>query len=183
MPYDVALFKAWEELQSLTDDKTARVQFLDDAYKVDIKKQYVFSLSTNASVKDYLTILITHYLIQQLKGLPQVKGEWISFQQLPGGQGYYPSFKKRVVDCIADRFAQHPASLLELAKKFKVIKQELADFSVTIEIFPCVSVLITLWPADEEFGPQANIHFDQSIKDIFCTEDIVVMSELLVSKL
>jgi len=30
---------------------------------------------------------------------------------------------------------------------------------------------------DEEFGPEANILFDKSITDIFCTEDIVVLSE------
>jgi len=182
MPYDVALSKAWEELQSLTNKKTDHVIFLAQEYTVDIETQRVFSVSSKTQALDFLTILITHYLIQKLKGLPHIKGEWISFQQLPGGQGYYPSFKKRVIDRIASRFAEHPEALLERAKQFNATKAEVAEFSVNIEIFHRVVVLITLWPADEEFGPQANIHFDQSIKDIFCTEDIVVMSELMVSK-
>jgi len=34
--------------------------------------------------------------------------------------------------------------------------------------------------ADEEFGPDANILFDKNISGIFCTEDIVVLTELIV---
>jgi len=182
MPYDVALSKAWGELQSLTNKKIEHIIFLAQEYAVDIASQRVFSRANNVPAKDYLTILITHYLIQKLKGLPQIQGEWISFQQLPGGQGYYPSFKKRVIDRLANRFAEHPEAFLERAKPFNAAKAEAADLGINIEVFHRVAVLITLWPADEEFGPQANIHFDRSIKDIFCTEDIVVMSELIVSK-
>ena len=42
-----------------------------------------------------------------------------------------------------------------------------------------VSILITISKADEEFGPDANILFDKNISDIFCTEDIVVLTEMV----
>ncbi|MBU2062961.1 MAG: DUF3786 domain-containing protein, partial [Candidatus Omnitrophica bacterium] len=39
------------------------------------------------------------------------------------------------------------------------------------------------WRGDDEFGPQANIHFDKSVQEVFCTEDIVVFSENIAAKI
>jgi hypothetical protein len=38
-----------------------------------------------------------------------------------------------------------------------------------------------LWRGDEEFGPEANLLFDRSITEIFCTEDVVITAEIVAS--
>ena len=43
--------------------------------------------------------------------------------------------------------------------------------------------MILIWRADEEFGPEANMLFDESIKRIFCTEDIVVLAGTVAAAL
>jgi len=43
--------------------------------------------------------------------------------------------------------------------------------------------LIKLWRQDTEFGPDANMYFDASIKNIFCTEDIVMLAQIVSSQL
>jgi hypothetical protein len=45
--------------------------------------------------------------------------------------------------------------------------------------FEAVPILIELWEADEEFGPEANILFNKTITKIFCVEDIVVLAEVV----
>ena len=40
-------------------------------------------------------------------------------------------------------------------------------------------MLITIWKADDEFGPDANILFDKNITKIFCIEDTVVLTEIV----
>ncbi|MBL7131904.1 MAG: DUF3786 domain-containing protein [Candidatus Omnitrophica bacterium] len=176
MGYEVALLKAWSELGNITKDKSLSIVFLAEEYAVDLENQQVMSLSYNLPAKDYVSILILHYLVQKLKGLPLLDGEWISFKQLAGGQGYYSAFRKRVIAPIVKKYGSNPNAIYGLVKRFKAKTVQLADSSVVLEVFNNVPVLIELWRGDEEFGPEANVLFDKSIKDIFCTEDIVVLA-------
>lgn len=179
MGYDVAIAKSWQELEGATKDKTLQVRFLADEYSIDLGSKKVLSLSCNVPVKEYISILVLHYAKKSRDGLPKISGEWIDFRQLDGGQGYYPTFKKRVIETIKRKYGDKPEALLKLCDRFKAHKVDSADTSVSLEVFQGVPVLIQIWKGDEEFGPEANILFDQSIKDIFCTEDIVVLSEFI----
>lgn len=183
MSYDVALSKAWAELEKTTQEKDHRVCFFADEYSVNIKSRRILSLSCNVASGDYLSILILHYLIRSLKGLPAIEQEWISFRQLSGGLGYYPTFKKRVIERILRKYGANPQALLQTTERLKAKKVQLADASIILEVFERVPVLITVWRQDEELDSCANIHFDRSIKGIFCTEDIVVMSEFVASNI
>ena len=51
------------------------------------------------------------------------------------------------------------------------------------EAFENIPVLIKLWKADAEFAADANMYFDASIKNIFCTEDIVVLAGFIAASL
>jgi hypothetical protein len=179
MGYDVALSKAWLELEGVTQDNTLSVKFLVDEYTIDLENKRILSLSCNVPAKDFLSILILHYLTQKLKGLPLISGEWINFRQLDGGQGYYPNFKKRVIGTILRKYGSKPDALLNLTKRFNAQKISLADIAVVLNTFNKVPVLIELWKADNEFGPEINVLFDKSIQEIFCTEDIVVLAEFI----
>ena len=177
MEYDVALTKAWQELELLTKEKRHSLPFLNDTYDIDAEKRSVSSLSCNIPAKPFLAILILHYLSQRVKGLAPVTGEWISFKELVGGEGYYPTFQKRVVGTIIRKYSENPDALFLVIERFKAKKAQLADVSVVLETFESVPILLTMWRADEEFGTEANVLFDKNITSILSTEDIVVLSE------
>ncbi len=179
MEYRTALTKAWSELEGLNLEGNESVRLLNDKYDIDFKNRRVFSTSCNVPAKDYISILVLHYCLQKYKGLPAISGEWISFKQLEGGQGYYPTFKKRAIGHILSKYRDKPGTLFELTERFNAKRIQLADVSVVLEVFDGVPVLITLSRADEEFGAEANILFDKTIKDIFCTEDVVVLAEFV----
>lgn len=179
MSYELALAKAYLELESLTKEKKFQVKLLADEYEVDLENKRILSLACNIPAKDYLSILILHYLIRKIKGLPSLKGEWISFRQLPGGEGYFLAFSKRVIEPILRKYRDSPEHLLELLKRFKAKKEDFPDVSVSLEVFEKVPFLITLQKEDEEFSASANLLFDESIRDIFSTEDVVVLAEFV----
>ena len=52
-----------------------------------------------------------------------------------------------------------------------------------VDAFEGVPALVKIWRKDEEFGADANIFFDATIKDIFCTEDIIVLAGLIAASL
>jgi hypothetical protein len=183
MEYKTALAKAWLELENLMQQKKESVRVLIDEYNIDLESKKVQSLSCNVPAKEHVSILVLHYLIQKVKGLPAVTGEWLSFKQLDGGQGYYPAFKKRVIDPIVKKYGAKPEAILELTERFSAKKVQIPDISVALEIFDNVPILITLQRADEEFVPAANVLFDCNIKDIFCTEDVVVLAEFVAASI
>ena len=183
MQYNAAITKAWTELESLTEEKKFSVRFLADEYDIDLENRKVLSLSCNAPAQAFVSILMLHYLKERIVGLPPVRGEWVAFQELVGGQGYYPVFKKRVIKRIEKKYGKDPDALNDLVGRFKGKRSDLADVSVILEAFDNIPVLIEIWRADEEFGPSVDILFDKNIESVFCTEDIVVLSEFIASQI
>jgi hypothetical protein len=183
MSYEPALKKAWKDLLKLNTSQNISVKFLDDEYTIELAKQKVFSSASNAPAKDFTAILILHYLAHKLKGLPPVVGEWLSFKELAGVEGYYPAFRKRVIEPIIRKYGNNPEFILEALKRLPGKKADQGDASIILEVFPEVEALVILWRGDEEFAPEANVLFDQSITQIFCTEDIVVLAGFIASQL
>ena len=68
----MAINKAWDDLLNLNPSpaKNLLVKFLADEYSIDIKGRKIFSSSCNVPAKDFVSILLLHYLAQRLKGLP-----------------------------------------------------------------------------------------------------------------
>lgn len=184
MSYAAAIEKAWADV-SQSSQKTFSIKLLSDTYEIDIVRKQVLSASCNVPAKDYVTIILLHYLAQKLalKTLPAPAGEWIDFNQLEGGEAYYPTFRKRTIDRVIKKYGQKPEELLKAAQRFQSKKGPVGDVSVIIYPFEEVGILMKMSKADEEFGPDANILFDKNISKIFCTEDIVVLTEILVHQL
>lgn len=183
MSYDIALQKGWEELSSLNPAKTLSVKFLGDEYSVDFEAKRVLSLACNVPAKDFTVILILHYLEYKLKGLPLLTGEWLSFKELSGVEGYAAAFRSRAIEPIVRKYGAHPEGILTVLDRLPAKKVDQGDVGIVLEAFEGIPALITLWRADSEFGPEVNMLFDKSITRIFCTEDIVVLAGFIASLL
>ena len=183
MGYAAAIQKAWEDLARLKPAKNILLKFLADEYTVDLAAQKVMSLSCNVAAKDYLTILVLHYLASKLKGLPALTNEWASFKELSAIEGYSAAFRERAIEPILRKYGSNPEGLLSALERLSAKRIQQGDVGVVVEAFEGVPVLITLWRQDEEFGPEANMLFDSSIKRIFCTEDIVVLAGMIAQRI
>ncbi len=179
MGYEVAIKKAWEDLDKLNPPKAINIKFLSDEYSVDWLKRRVLSLSCNTGAKDFTAILILHYLAQRLKGLPYLTNEWVDFRELSGVEGYAEAFRKRVIEPIIRKYGNNPEGLLQVLTRFPSKKANQADVGIIVEAFEGVPALITLWRPDEEFSAEANMLFDKNISSIFCTEDVVVLAGII----
>lgn len=183
MSYDIAKAKAWDELVKLESHKALSVKFLADEYTLDTERQKILSLSCNTPIKDFPAILILHYLIQKLKGLPPLIGEWLTFREFSGVEGYASAFKRRAIEPIIKKYGKATTNFLDVLDRLPGKRVEGADISIVLNVFEGVPVLVQLWRSDEEFGPDANMLFDKSITKIFCTEDIVVLAGIIASSL
>jgi len=181
MGYEIALNKAWDELLALSPGKNQEVKFLADTYSVDLAQKNVLSLACNVAAKDFTTILILHYLAHKIKGFPQPTGEWLPFRKLSGIEGYYSAFRARSIEPIIRKYGTNPTSLLKVLERLPAKEAKHGDVAVVLETFPEIPVLISLWRADEEFAPEANVFFDKTVTQIFCIEDIVVLAGIVAA--
>ena len=187
MGYQQALEKAWDALSGLPDSsRTAHsVRFLADTYTINFRDKAVLSDSCNIPAKDHISIILMHYLAAKLKfkKLPPLTGQWVDFNELEGGEGYYPAFRKRTIDRILKKYGDNPDPIKDALSRFPGETADKGDVGIIIRPLEEIAILITLSRADEEFGPGANILFDKNISQIFCTEDIVVLTEMVVHAL
>lgn len=185
MSYRQALEKAWNDVASASAVKRFSVKLLSDIYDIDMERRVALSSSANAPAKDHTTIILLHYLAQKLAfgTLPGPSGEWVDFTALAGGEGYYPTFKKRTIDRVTARYGRRPEELLALVDRMPSKVSDAGETAVIVYPFVEVGIMIKVSKGDEEFGPDANILFDRSISKIFCTEDIVVITEMVVHQL
>lgn len=183
MGYQQALQKAWDTVSDLPrDGETITVKLLSDTYTINFKDKTILSDSCNVPAKEHVAILLLHYLGSRIKSkeLPPATGEWVDFNGIEGGEGYYTAFKRRTIDHILKKYAANPDSLKDVLSRMPGEIADKGDVGVIIHPFKEVSILITMSKADDEFGPDANILFDKNISKIFCTEDVVVLTEMVV---
>ncbi|MFH1355255.1 MAG: DUF3786 domain-containing protein [Candidatus Omnitrophota bacterium] len=183
MGYAVALEKAWDEYAKCKPQEVTLVKFLADQYSVDLAQKKIISLACNVVAKDASVILILHYLAVKLKGLPEFKGEWVNFRELSGVEGYYPAFRERVIKPIIRKYGSAPEAILEALDRLPAKRVDQGDVGIVLEAFEGVPALINLWRSDEEFAAEANVLFDKSISQIFCTEDVVVLGWFIAASL
>lgn len=184
MSYQAAVEKGWKELEALADADNYSVSLMGDTYEVNLKDKSVFSDSCNIPAKEYLALLILHYLIGSFKNAFIPSGEWISFKEIPGGEIYYPAFKDGVIDALLRKYGNNPQGLFGVLERFKgAAKIDIGDAAIEIETFPEIKVRVVLWQADDEFGAEAGLLFDRGLTRIYSMEDITVFSHFVVNNL
>jgi hypothetical protein len=128
------------------------------------------------------SVLILHYL-KRASGAP-LSGKEVDFRSLPGGISYIGPFTARCIKRLIRKFGNEIALLRKAALALGAeIIEGYGDLAFRIWALPRVPVKLVFWKGDEEFEPTANIIFDSSITEYLSTEDVVVLSELIVEEL
>ncbi|UCF56802.1 MAG: DUF3786 domain-containing protein [Deltaproteobacteria bacterium] len=127
-------------------------------------------------------ILLLHYLYGAWSSSrARIKGEWISFQEVPDGKFYLDAFHRRAKNPMVQTFGERPELLVKLAKEsFGAVSSDQGDVSVVIKALPLVPVALIIWKGDEEFPPEGNILFDRNIIEILSAEDMAWLSGMVV---
>jgi hypothetical protein len=64
-----------------------------------------------------------------------------------------------------------------------VATSDMGDAALKVQAFPYVALTLVLWEGDDEFEPTGKILFDKNIRHYLSTEDIAVLSGMVVYRL
>jgi hypothetical protein len=167
--------------QYLADRKTVAIEHLNRTYQIGYPEGEVTLADSNEVVPVRDKILILHYFTRA-RGTP-LTGKMITYKELQEGINYYPTFFKRAIAPIVNRYKDEPQKLLDAAKRLGGNKADYGDTAVTIPAFPFIPLTFVLWRGDKEFAPDGNIMFDSTIPDYLPTEDITILCELIAWRL
>lgn len=126
-------------------------------------------------------ILILHYLLHA-SGEP-LTGRSIDFRQVPEGGFYWSAFVSRAKKPLLETFGHDLALYVKVAASLGGEPQPLGDAAARFLAFPRVPITHVLWGGDEEFPPEANILFDETIPRYLPTEDIAALAGASVYRL
>ncbi len=126
-------------------------------------------------------VLILHYLLGAAEAAPS--GNWVAYRELPGAAFYFSAFVKRAVDPLKSVFGRDAAGFRRAAGRLGGVGIPAGDAGFEFAVFPRVPLRLILWEGDDEFGPEANILFDDSAGRILSPEDGAWLAGMLVYRL
>jgi hypothetical protein len=169
------------DAQYLPDRKAVTVVYLDRNYQISLPDGEVTLAGSPEAVPLRDKILLLHYFTRA-KGTPPT-GQMITYKELHEGINYYPTFFKRAIDPVVNRFKDEPQKLLDAGRRLGGQPADYGDSAVTIPAFARVPLTFVLWRGDKEFAPDGNIMFDSTIPDYLPTEDITILCEVIAWRL
>lgn len=173
--------RSGSQCRLIDSKKEIIVRYLNQSYLISLPDIEVSLAGSTENVPMRDKLLILHYFISA-KGTP-LANKLITFQELPEGNVYSPTFSKRTIKPILDYFGKEPSLLLDAGAKLGARKVDYGDVAMTIDAFNRVPITIILWRGDSEFAPQGNVVFDATISDYLPTEDITVLCETITWRL
>ena len=126
-------------------------------------------------------ILILHYMRSPAPSL--LTDNWVSYREIPGASFYYSAFVKRAIDPLKKVFGSNIDGLLRAGEILGGKTIDAGDVGYEFGLFPNSPVRLLLWAGDEEFPAEANIVFEENIKEILSPEDIAWLAGMLVYRL
>lgn len=128
-----------------------------------------------------VAVLALHYLVY--RGEPLRKEGWMAYREMPGARHFAGAFEKMAEERLAAVFSQHPGRLESAALGMRGSRSKVAEHAFELPACPRVTVLLVLWPADEEGAGSAKLLFPPRAPYYFHSEDLAALAVVLAERL
>ncbi len=157
-----------------------RLPVLNESFDVDLTDGRIRTAG-GAEVGDVWRILTLHYL--SVTARPEGLAPEIAFADLASARSYAGVYQQRAVARLCGVFGRDSDRLRAAAVGLGGRAVEGGDAAFEFDVFPRIRLRLVWHAADEEFPPSATWLLPANIESWFATEDVVVLSERLASRL
>ena len=164
------------------DETSFCIPFLNRIYVVRYPDfEFIDQTDPDQEIPIQEQIIILHYMLAP--NISPIRGQWVSYREIPGATFYFSAFVKRAIDPLKNVFGLNPQSLTKAARHLNGNPIEPGDVGFEFSLLPKVPLQLVLYAGDEEFAAEANILFDHSVGEILSPEDIAWLAGMLVYRL
>jgi len=156
------------------------LRVLDDELSIDPIGGGMFTTAGDP-VGAFWKVVVLHYLA--VADRPPERTPTVTFASLPGGRTYAPVYAGRVIRRLCGTFGNDADALRRAGRALDGREVDAGDVGFEFAVFPHLRLRCVWYTGDEELAPSATILLPENIERWLCIEDIVVLSERLVSRL
>lgn len=157
-----------------------RLPVLEAMLDVDMAGRRI-STAAGEEIAAAWRILVLHYLA--IAGQPEKLPPEITFADLPSARTYAGVYHQRAIARLCGTAGKDAERLRAGALSIGGRPAAGGDAAFDFDVFPRLRVRAIWYAADAEFPPSATLLLPRNIEAYLCIEDIVVLSERLVSRL
>jgi len=122
------------------------------------------------------------YYFDVSDGAP-IAGEWIAFNQIPGGLFYAQAFQGYSGDELAKVFGNDSEAFATANDALGGRREFFGNLSYSYQVLPRVPIMVVCWLGDEDFPPSFRILFDANAHHHLVTDAYAILGSNLSGKL
>ena len=151
-------------------------------YAVYPKESRIDRVGKNTLDADnYNYLFIIQYLLNA-KEL-DIKNEWISEKDIPGGPTFFRGPHEIPTNLIADRFGNDLEGFKNCCRQLGGDPIDMGDAGYRFLITPRIPVTVMYWIGDEDFSAEAKILYDKTVFEHLTLDIIFVLAVLVCTRL
>lgn len=110
-------------------------------------------------------------------------GEWIAFNQIPGGLFYAQAFQGYSGNELAKVFGNDSEGFTEANERLGGRREFFGNVAYSYQILPRIPIMVVCWLGDEDFPPSYRILFDANAHHHLVTDAYAILGSNLTQKL
>lgn len=122
------------------------------------------------------------YYFDVCDGQPMT-GEWIAFNQIPGGLFYAQAFQGYSGDALAKVFENDIEAFRDANERLGGRREFFGNLAYSYQVLPRVPMMVVCWLGDEDFPPSYRMLFDANAHHHLVTDAYAILGSQLARKL
>lgn len=127
-----------------------------------------------------LTMLAYYFDIAE--GAP-ITGEWIAFNQIPGGMFYAQAFQGYSGDALSKVFGNDSEAFIDANEKLGGRREFFGNLAYSYQVLPRVPIMVVCWLGDEDFPSSYRFLFDSNAHRQLVTDAYAILGSNLTRRL
>jgi hypothetical protein len=193
--YEVAFHRSLEALRTRdagtlialgavsVGDRRYELPVLEWRYRIDLVTGTVTHANDGAAgdVPMVWRILVLHYLASRRPD--SVMTRWVSYAEFQDVRGYEKVFRGRVMGRLCATAGRSREAFTAAGQRLRGQPFPEGDAGFRFQVFPRLAVAIAWFSGDDELPPSVSFLLPDNALDFLPLEDLVVLSESVVSRL
>jgi hypothetical protein len=143
---------------------------------------FIGNYADNGEVINTFDLTMLAYYFDVSDGAP-IAGEWIAFNQIPGGMFYAQAFQSYSGDELAKVFGNDSEAFMEVNDRLGGRREFFGNLAYSYQVLPRVPIMVVCWLGDEDFPPSYRILFDANAHHHLVTDAYAILGSNLTRRL
>ena len=122
------------------------------------------------------------YYFERSDGAP-MSGEWIAFNQIPGGLFYAQAFQGYSGDELSKAFGNDSEAFMDANERLGGRREFFGNLAYSYQVLPRVPIMVVCWLGDEDFPASYRILFDSNAHHHLVTDAYAILGSNLTRRL